>query len=204
MQLTGLCVQIFELSEKVDRSLALPLTRWPRVRDPDPLSKANANPRCRKEVSPGWSLEEEGRADSVETELLTADTGWARPEYAPLFSNEKTAAAVKTAGPPGAGGSPDRKCSRKCKQRTKWRQAVGKFPVMVRSSTTDINPTPHSDTHIHTISATPPPLNLPCCPPFSQARQDWDVSPRLCPTSSSSAPSTETRSLNRASFKPGI
>ena len=43
MQLTGLCVQVFELSEKVDGSLGLPLTRWPRVRDPDPLSKANAN-----------------------------------------------------------------------------------------------------------------------------------------------------------------
>lgn len=67
-------------------------------------------------------------------------------------------------------------------------QAVGKFPVMVRSSTT----------------GTPPPLpitsTLPQCndtthptPTLSFFLQAGQVPPSLCHTSSSSAPSSETR-----------
>ena len=63
--------------------------------------------------------------------------------------------------------------------------------------------------HRHTQTPTPPPHppHPPCCPSFARPGRTaglWSVSSCLCPTSSSSAPSTETRSLNRASFRAGI
>lgn len=67
-------------------------------------------------------------------------------------------------------------------------QAVGKFPVMVRSSTTNNPPHTHTQTHHHTHSLRCPSLSTP----GSKSRT-------LCPTSSSSA---ETRSRMQPNLKP--
>lgn len=65
-------------------------------------------------------------------------------------------------------------------------QAVGKFPVMVRSSTTGTPlPSPSPSPNAMTQRTPPPTLSF-----FLQARQ---VPQSLCHTSSSSAPSSETR-----------
>lgn len=76
-------------------------------------------------------------------------------------------------------------------------QAVGKFPVMVRSSTTSNYP--HPNTHTHTITTPTPPPHPPCCPSKPGRTAGRQRVPLPVPQHS-----PLSKNLNRARFRAGI